>query len=77
MFYSVFNFIQGVAGECDEPRSSFRFGKCADGLFCMCEKCQGCIKGECYTKLLCFNKLPYAKRMNNYPIEYSNNYNEY
>ncbi|XP_037026376.1 neuroparsin-A-like [Bradysia coprophila] len=68
--------LNGVAGDCDEAGSSFRFGKCAHTLFCRCGKCQGCLKGACYSEL-CNHRTPYAKRMNSFPVEYVNYYNEY
>ncbi|KAJ6638271.1 hypothetical protein Bhyg_11005 [Pseudolycoriella hygida] len=68
--------LRGPGEHCDDVRSSFRLGKCADGLFCnQCAKCVGCFRGSCHTDLLC--TVPYIKRINNYPVEYFNNYNEY
>lgn len=39
--------LKGLGDTCDVMGSPILHGDCADGLFCACGQCTGCIKGKC------------------------------
>lgn len=39
--------LNGLNEDCDVMGKEIQYGDCADGLFCACGKCIGCIHGKC------------------------------
>lgn len=39
--------LRGLGDSCDAMGNPTNYGDCADGLFCACGHCIGCIRGRC------------------------------